>query len=44
MSTLRSLAISILRKSGVKNFQEAIENFTDNIDRFESMLREIKFL
>jgi predicted transposase YbfD/YdcC len=44
MSTLRSLAISILRKSGVKNFQEAIENFTDNIDRFESMLRKIKFL
>jgi len=44
MSSLRSLAMSLLRKLGVKNFQEAIENFTDNVDRFEVMLRQLKFL
>jgi len=44
MSSLRSLAMSLLRKLGVKNFQEAIENFADNVNRFEIMLRRVKFL
>jgi predicted transposase YbfD/YdcC len=44
MSSLRSLAMRLLRKSGVKNFQEAIENFADCVGRFEAMLRRMRFL
>ncbi|MDM8541460.1 ISAs1 family transposase [Desulfococcaceae bacterium HSG9] len=44
MSTLHSLAMRFLRKSEIKNFQEAIERWTDCTDKFESMLRRLKFL
>ena len=44
MSSLRSLAMRLLRKAGVKNFQETIENFTDRVDRFEAVLRRMRFL
>jgi len=44
MGSLRSLAMRLLRKSGVKNFQAAIETFSDCADKFEAMLRRVKFL
>ena len=44
MSSLRSLAMRLLRKTGDNNFQEAIENFNDNVGWFEAMLRRVKFL
>lgn len=44
MGTLRSLAMRLLRKSGIKNLQEAIENLADCTDTFEAMLRRLKFL
>ena len=44
MGILRSLAMRLLRKSGIKNLQEAIENFADCTDTFEAMLRRLKFL
>lgn len=44
MGTLRSLAMRLWRKSGVKNFQEAIENWTDSPAIFKVMLKQVKFL
>jgi len=44
MGSLRSLAMRLLRRSGVKNFQAAIETFADCTDKFETMLRRVKFL
>lgn len=44
MSSLRSLAMRLLRKTGGNNFQETIENFNDNVGWFEAMLRRVKFL
>ncbi|MDM8566926.1 hypothetical protein QUF74_14910, partial [Candidatus Halobeggiatoa sp. HSG11] len=44
MGVLRSLAISLLRKTKVKNFQAAIETFADCSDKFEAMLRRLNFL
>jgi hypothetical protein len=44
MSILRSLAMRLLRKIGGNNFQEAVENFNDNVGWFEAMLRQVKFL
>lgn len=39
-----SLALRLLRKTGIKNFQEAIENFADCTDKFEAALRQLRFL
>jgi len=39
-----SLALRLLRKSGIKNFQEAIENFADCVDTFEAVLKQLRFL
>lgn len=44
MSILRSLAMRLLRKIGGNNFQEAVENFNDNVGWFEAKLRRVKFL
>jgi predicted transposase YbfD/YdcC len=44
MSSLRSLAMRLLRKTGGNNFQETIENCNDNVGWFEAMLRRVKFL
>ena len=44
MSTLRSLSMRLLRKSGIKNFQEAIEGWADCTDTFEAMLKRLRFL
>lgn len=44
MSKLRSLIIQMLRKSGIKNFQAAIDTFADLPDSMESMLRQVRFL
>lgn len=44
MGGLRSLAARLLRKAKVKNFQAAIETFADCTDKFEAMLRRLKFL
>jgi predicted transposase YbfD/YdcC len=44
MSCLRSLAIRVLRRFNVRNFQEALEDFTDCPSKFEALLREVKFL
>jgi len=41
---LRSLALRLLRRFNVKNFQEALEDFADCPSRFEALLRRVKFL
>jgi predicted transposase YbfD/YdcC len=40
---LRSLAMRLLRKLNVGNFQEAIENFADCPNMFETLLKRVKF-
>ena len=44
MGGLRSLAVRLLRKAKVNNFQAAIEGFADCTDKLEAMLRRLKFL
>ena len=44
MGCLRSLAMRLLRRFDVKNFQEALEDFADCPSRFEALLRRVKFL
>ena len=44
MALLRGLAIELIRKTSPKNFQAAIENFTDSVSTLESMLKQFKFL
>jgi predicted transposase YbfD/YdcC len=44
MSCLRSLAIRLLRRFNVHNFQEALEDFADCPSKFEALLRRVKFL
>jgi len=44
MGSLRSLAIRLLRRFKVPNFQEAIEDFADCPSKFEALLRRVKFL
>jgi hypothetical protein len=44
MGCLRSLAMRLLRKLNVGNLQEAIENFADCPNKFEALLKRVKFL
>ena len=44
MGCLRSLAMRLLRRCNVRNFQEALEDFADCPSRFEALLRRVKFL
>ena len=44
MGCLRSLAMRLLRRFNVSNFQEAIEDFADCPGRFEALLRRVNFL
>jgi predicted transposase YbfD/YdcC len=44
MGCLRSLAMRLLRRFNVNNFQEALEDFADCPSRFEALLRRVKFL
>jgi len=44
MALLRGLAIGLTRKTSPKNFQAAIENFSDSISTLELMLKQVKFL
>ena len=44
MALLRGLAIELIRKTSTKNFQAAIDNFTDSVSTLESMLKQVKFL
>jgi len=44
MACLRTLAMRLLRKANVKNFQSAIETFCDCPDRFEAFLRQTEFV
>ena len=44
MGCLCSLALRVLRRFNVKNFQEALEDFADCPSRFEALLRRVKFL
>jgi hypothetical protein len=44
MALLRGLAIELIRKTSPKNFQAAIESFTDSVSTLESMLKQVKFL
>lgn len=44
MGCLRSLAMRLLRRFNVKNFQEALEDFADCPSRFEALLRQVTFL
>ena len=44
MACLRTLAMRLLRKANVKNFQAAIETFCDCPDRFEAFLRQTEFV
>ena len=43
MSMLRSLTMRLLRKSEISNFQEAIERWVDCPDKFEKMLKRLRF-
>jgi hypothetical protein len=43
-SLLRGLAIKLIRKTSPKNFQAAIENFTDSVYALEAMCKQLKFL
>ena len=44
MGRLRSLSIALIRKTKTKNFQAAIEKFTDSVSALEAMLRQVNFL
>jgi predicted transposase YbfD/YdcC len=44
MGSLRSLAMRLLRRFNVANFQEALEDFADCPSRFEALLRRVNFL
>jgi hypothetical protein len=44
MALLRGLAIKLIRKTSLKNFQIAIKNFADSVSTLESMLKQVKFL
>ena len=44
LGCLRSLALRLLRRFNVKNFQEALEDFADCPSKFEAFLRRVKFL
>jgi predicted transposase YbfD/YdcC len=44
MGCLRSLALRLLRRFNVNNFQEALEDFADCPSKFEALLRQVKFL
>ena len=44
MGSLRSLAMRLLRRFNVPNFQEALEDFADCPSKFEALLRRVNFL
>ena len=44
MGRLRGLAIELTRKTGIRNFQAAIDGFMDMPTVLESFLRQVKFL
>ena len=44
MGALRSLAMRLLRRFNVTNFQEALEDFADCPGKFEALLRRVNFL
>lgn len=44
MARLRSLAIELIRKTGIKNLQAAVERFMDSPRHLELMLKQVKFL
>ncbi|MCX7206440.1 MAG: ISAs1 family transposase [Proteobacteria bacterium] len=44
MARLRSIAVELIRKTGVKNFQAAIEGYIDSPSSLELMLRQVGFL
>jgi len=44
MGRLRGFALQLLRKTGVKNFQAAMENLAASVSNMEAMLRQVKFL
>ena len=44
MGSLRSVALRVLRRGGVTNFQAALEDFADCPRKFAAALRRINFL
>jgi hypothetical protein len=44
LASLRTLAIRLLRKAKISNFQAALEDFTDCPSLYESFLRQVGFL
>jgi len=44
LASLRSIAMTLLRKANVNNFQAAIDMFSDIPRKLESLLRQAKFL
>jgi predicted transposase YbfD/YdcC len=44
MARLRSLAITLIRKTKPKNFQAAIEKFIDSTPALEFILKQVNFL
>ena len=44
LGCLRSLALRLLRRFNVNNFQEALEDFADCPSKFEALLKQVKFL
>ena len=44
MGRLRGFSLQILRKIGVKNFQEAMEGFANSTKNMETMLKQVNLL
>lgn len=44
MGRLRGFALQLLRKTGVKNFQATMEEFSNSVTSMEIMLRQVKLL
>jgi len=44
MAGLRTLAMGLLRKAGLTNFQEALDNFADSPSLFKQFLGQVGFL
>ncbi len=43
MARLRGFTLQLLRKSGAKNFQAAMEGFANSVFSMEEILRQVKF-
>ena len=44
LASLRTLAMRLFREANIPNFRAALEDFSDNPERFEAFLRQFGFL